>query len=502
MIKNNIIEKKIKLLKKQGKKVVLCHGVFDVIHIGHIYHFRKAKSFGDYLIVSITASKYINKGPGRPIFNDTQRLEFLKSLKLIDQVLISHSYSADDIIKFVKPNVYVKGPDYKSNKDDKTKKILLENKLVRKFKGTIRYTDDFTFSSSKLINSGNFILNSEQKKFINQIKKKFTYEKIFNILKSFRKLKVLILGELIIDKYTFGNVVGKSSKEPHLVLNEKKNEYYVGGSGAIARHLNSFVQKIDLICPSGNEKFYEKIIKKTFSKNINSHFLKDKNYNKTIVKERFIDEVSGYKLFGSYTLPMGNSLSTEKKILKKLEQLINKSDLIIIADYGHHFLSKNIAKKIINKKKFVAVNAQVNSSTQGYNSVKKYVGANAIIINEAELRQEVRDNVSDIKYLSKKYKKEKKIEYLIVTMGKNGAFLVDKKLKIYFCPAFAKRTVDKVGSGDAMLSIMSLCLKLKLDPQLILFFGSIAASYSVETVGNKSSINFEDLDRSIEYMLK
>ena len=138
--------------------------------------------------------------------------------------------------------------------------------MVRKFKGVIKYTDDFTFSSSKLINSGDFIFNKEQKKFINIIKKKFSYEEIFNVLESFKKLKVLILGELIIDKYTFGSVVGKSSKEPHLVLNKKREEYYVGGSGAIARHLNSFVNKIDLVCPSGNEKIYEKLIKKKFTK--------------------------------------------------------------------------------------------------------------------------------------------------------------------------------------------------------------------------------------------
>mgnify|MGYP005990146331 CR=1 FL=1 len=502
MLKNDELTKKINFLKKQGKKIVLCHGVFDLIHIGHIYHFKKAKSFGDYLIVSITSAKFIKKGPGRPLFNDIQRFEFLKSIKFIDQVLISNNPSSEDVIKAVKPNVYVKGPDYKSNKDDKTKKILFENALVKKFKGKVKYTDDLTFSSSKLINQGNFILNSDQKKFINNIKKKYSYNEILNILNSFKKLKVLVLGELIIDKYTFGNVVGKSSKEPHMVLNQKKKEYYVGGSGAVARHLNSFVKKIDLISPMGKEIFYEKLIKKNFTRNIVKHFLKDKRFDSTIVKERFVDEVSGYKLFGSYILPEVRSSIIEKKIIKKIEQIKKDSDLIIITDYGHHFITRKIATNIINSKTFVAVNAQVNSSTQGYNSVANYIGANAIIINENELRQDTRDSVSDIKYLSKKFKKEKKINNLIVTMGKNGAILLDNFSKIYFCPAFAKKTVDKVGSGDAMLSIISLCLRLKLDPNLILFLGSLAASFSVESLGNKKSINFKDLDRSIEYMLK
>ena len=113
MFKNNDLAKKIEDLKKRGKKIVLCHGVFDLIHIGHINHFKKAKSFGDYLIVSITSAKFIKKGPGRPLFDDYQRFEFLKSIKFIDQVLLSNNASSVDVIKLVKPNIYVKGSDYK-----------------------------------------------------------------------------------------------------------------------------------------------------------------------------------------------------------------------------------------------------------------------------------------------------------------------------------------------------------------------------------------------------
>ena len=113
------LSKKINLLKKSKKKIVLCHGVFDLIHLGHIKHFKSAKAFGDYLVVSITANKFIKKGPGRPLLNQQQRLEFLKEIKIIDDVIISSSASAEDIIKIVKPNYYLKGPDYKDNAKDK-----------------------------------------------------------------------------------------------------------------------------------------------------------------------------------------------------------------------------------------------------------------------------------------------------------------------------------------------------------------------------------------------
>ena len=155
------LQKKIKNLKKRNKKIVLCHGVFDLVHLGHIKHFKSAKSFGDYLIVSITGNKHIKKGPGRPIFNQQQRQEFLKEIKIIDEVIFSSSDSSEDVIKMIKPDFYVKGPDYKINKLDKSKKIFLEKKLVEKFGGQIKYTDDITFSSTNIINANNYIFNED-----------------------------------------------------------------------------------------------------------------------------------------------------------------------------------------------------------------------------------------------------------------------------------------------------------------------------------------------------
>ena len=223
--------------------------------------------------------------------------------------------------------------------------------MVEQFGGKIKYTNDITYSSSKIINQNNFILNEHQTKFLAEIKKKYSYGNVLSMIKKFGNLRVLIIGELIIDKYTFGDIVGKSSKEPHLVSNESEKEFYIGGSGAIARHLSTFVKKIDLISPFGNEKIYKKLIKKEFSKNFHHHFIKpDKNF-RTIEKERFIDKVSGYKLFGSYILPKSNSATSEKFIINKIKKLIPKVDVIIISDYGHHFLSKNIARVIINSKK-------------------------------------------------------------------------------------------------------------------------------------------------------
>ena len=489
-------------IRKKNKKIVLCHGVFDLVHLGHIKHFKSAKSYGDYLVVSITVDKFIKKGPGRPLFNEDQRLEFLSQIKLIDKVIFSKSSSAEDVIKLVKPNYYVKGPDYLKNKNDKTKKIYIEKKLVESFGGKIVYTKDQSFSSSKIINSNYLIFDEDQKKFLRKIKKKFSYSEISEILDKFKKLNVLVLGELIIDKYCFGNVIGKSGKEPHLVLKENKTEYYLGGSAAVVKHIASFVNKADILSPFGFEKYYNKIINQEFSKNINKNFFKPyKNYQ-TITKTRFVDKISGYKLFGSYVLPEKSELNFEKYIKRVIQKKKKKIDMFLVCDYGHNFISKNIANEIMKTKKMMSLNAQVNSANTGYHSINKYSGISSLIINENELRQELRDDKSSLEFLAKKIMLEKNIQSIIVTCGRLGAILVNDKFKVFKCPAFAKKTVDKVGAGDSMLAIASMGLKLKLDPELILFISSLAASISVESIGNKESVTVEKIDRMIEYILK
>ena len=126
IINDSEISNLVASIKKKRKKIVQCHGVFDLIHIGHLRHFKSAKKFGDVLIVSVTADKFVQKGFNRPYFNSEQRLESLSSIEEIDFVVLSNSQNAVDVIKKIKPNYYCKGPDYKNFKDDITSQIKSE----------------------------------------------------------------------------------------------------------------------------------------------------------------------------------------------------------------------------------------------------------------------------------------------------------------------------------------------------------------------------------------
>jgi rfaE bifunctional protein nucleotidyltransferase chain/domain len=170
----NHLEKYISELRQshKGCSVVHCHGVFDILHPGHIDHLLEAKSLGDVLVVTVTDDKYVNKGPGRPIQNANSRAKILSSLKFVDFVAISEYDSAREVIRIVKPTVYVKGPDYINAKDDISGNIAPEQLEVEKYGGRIHFTSAPTQSSSKIINDSGIGFSSE---ITNYLKFKFYY---------------------------------------------------------------------------------------------------------------------------------------------------------------------------------------------------------------------------------------------------------------------------------------------------------------------------------------
>lgn len=501
MYSTKSILKKINILKQKKKKIVLCHGVFDLVHYGHLLYFKSAKKFGDYLIVSVTHDKFIKKGPGKPIFNLETRIKYLSSIDVIDMVIPSTQPSSSDVIELVKPNYYVKGPDYRKLKDDKSKKIIQEKKLVEKFGGEIKFTSDLTFSSSSLINSSNLLFNDEQKSFLSKLKLNFGLNQILSEIDKFKEAKVLVLGELIFDNYIFGDIIGKSGKEPHLVFENKYNEYYVGGSGAICRHIQSFVKKVNFLSNFGGEKNLKIYIKNYLTKNIFFKNIKPYKNFSSIIKSRFLDIKSNYKMFGSYSLPKVVESKYSEHFLKIFKKMIRLNDFVIIADYGHGLIPENFFKKIKIKDYFICLNKQINASSVISHNILKYKYSKVLIINETELRYTEKDQKNKIEFVIKKFNKRMLAKVIIVTRGKLGSIYFSKN-KFTYCPAFAITPVDKVGAGDAMLSISSLCVFYGVHPSITLLLGSLAASISVQSTGNKNVLRDTELRNMVEYILK
>jgi rfaE bifunctional protein nucleotidyltransferase chain/domain len=141
---------KVKSLKDAGKKVVHCHGCFDLMHPGHIKYFQAAKKMGDVLVVTLSPDRYVDKGPGRPVFDERLRAESIAALECVDHVSINKWPTAVETIKLLRPNLYVKGQEFK-NLEDKTGKLQKELEAIKEVGAEIGFTHEMVFSSTELI---------------------------------------------------------------------------------------------------------------------------------------------------------------------------------------------------------------------------------------------------------------------------------------------------------------------------------------------------------------
>lgn len=498
------LAKIVNKLKKEGGKIVHCHGVFDLIHPGHIRYLKSAKKYGDVLVVTITADEFVRKGPGRPIFKENLRAEFLASIEYVDYVAINHSYSAVPAIKLLKPDFYIKGPDYKNRKTykDLPSKLNEEEKEVVKGGGKIVFTDDIVFSSSQLINDYLEDHPKDVADFLENFKRKYTSDFIIEKILSLKDIKILVIGDAIIDQYHYCLPIGKSSKEPIIVHKYTSDESFLGGTLATANHVATLSRSVELVTVLGKKQSFELFIRKHLKKNITPAFFYRRDINTTI-KKRFVDVATKQKLFQiSYLKDDLIQQEIETKIISFLKSEIGRYDLVIANDFGHGLMTDKIIKFLCAKSKFLALNVQANSANYGFNVVTKYPRADFVCIDEQELRLASHDKYSPLPTLIQKIFKKMKCKEMIITRGADGTISYSGENKYTAVPAFTQKFVDRVGAGDALFAISAPCVYKNFPCELSAFLGNAAGTLKVQVIGNKKSIEIVELTKFITRLLK
>ena len=488
--------------RRAGKKISHCHGVFDLLHIGHIRHFKQAKEFGDLLVVTITADAFVNKGPHRPAFTAALRAEAIASLEYVDFVAVNDAPSAVPAIKAIKPAFYVKGKDYRDRPANPQGKLAVEEKTVIEEGGSLVFTDDIQFSSSTLLNRHFSPFSPAVNQYLEEFRQKHPLDEVLSSLERMKNLKVLVIGETIIDDYRYVEAIGKAGKEPVLVTRSHSGEQFAGGSLAIANHVAGFCDTVGLFSCLGTKNSYEAFVRERLKPNITPIFHHQKN-RPTIVKLRYVDHYLLQKLFEVYDID-DEELSAEEEeiLLKDLDAELPKYDLAIVADYGHGMLSHKAIDLLCSKAKFLCVNTQANAGNRGLHTISKYPRADYISFSEGELRLELRMRTGDVHDLVHQVQKRIDCPLLTVTRGKAGILCFKASEGFSEGPGFTQSFVDRIGSGDAVLSVTSPLAALGVHPDILAFVGNVAGSEAVKTVGHRSSLDFEFLKRLITSLLK
>ena len=496
------IAERSRQLRVEGRRVVLCHGTFDLMHTGHIRYLQRAKQEGDVLLVTVTGDAYVNKGPGRPVFNELLRAENLAALACVDFVAINHAVSAVEALHEIRPSIYAKGSDYRSHGDDVTGNIAREQEAVEAHGGHVFYTDEITFSSSNLLNEHFNVFPSETKEFLRGFRTRWSDKEIQSQIASLSDLKVLVIGDAIIDQYHYTVPLGQTGKGNVFAVRHDSEEQFAGGAIAVANHVAGFTNSVTLVTGLGAVDSHEQFVRDKLQKNVSPEFFYFEDAP-TVTKRRFVDADLA-KLFEVYFFREDPILKeAEGSVCEWLHVNVSSYDVVVVPDFGNGFITQPMIEVLVKKAKFLAVNTQINSGNRGYHVIHRYPRADFVSLNEPELRMAAHNRHDPLEVIAKQVGERTQAKQLTVTRGTKGVMMFDRVSKVFYkIPALSTRVVDRIGAGDAFLSLAGLCAAKGLDAEVAAFVGSVAAAMDVQIVCNRESVDPVALNKYAATLLK
>lgn len=493
---------KVKHLQNEGKVVVQSHGVFDLIHPGIITHLNSAKEQGDILIVTVIKDKDVRRGPSRPVFPEQFRVENVASLEQVDYACLVDDEIPFECVKKINPDIFAKGQSIKERDQKIHNRIFEEEKELYLGKCRIFETGGFSFSSTQIINSFLDIYPEDTKQFLREFSKKYAFGDIVAHINSLRDLRVLLIGDGIIDEYHYCQPMGRSAKAPLVVHNYLYHEVFTGGAFAIANHLAGICDNVQLVSLLGKDKSQEDFIIKNLKPNVIPRFFYRED-GPTIVKKRYVNHYYNQKLFEvNYLNNTFIDETCERQVIEYLQTELPKYDVVLVSDFGHGFITKKIIRIIEKCSNSLAVNTQTNSANAGYNMITRYQSPHYVCLDETELRLAAQERFADIQEIAKNLSKVINTDYLIVTLGKKGSIGVNRTQEINSTPIFSAKVVDTVGAGDAFFSFTAPCFAKGMPLDLVSFIGNAVGALAVQIVCNKKSVEKYELFEFIHALLK
>ncbi len=488
-------------LRSGGKRIVHCHGIFDLLHIGHIRHLERARQMGDLLVVTVAPDRYVEH-PQRASFPEQLRAEGVAALNCVDYVAINKWPLAIEPIALLRPHLYVKAAEFQNPERDLHASIRLEAAAVEAAGGRLAFTDELTQSSPGLPDGDMSAPPDDSRSFLADYGARHRPAEVIDYLDRMRGLRVLVVGEAIIDEYQYCQAIGKSSKAPALVARVEKSERFAGGILAVANHIADFCGQVSLLAQLGTRSTHEALIREQLHANVSPYFLHRRNAP-TIVKRRFIESYFFTNMLELYEINDGSLDADDGEALCTAIQRLapEEFDLVVVVDYGHNMLTAEAAQLLSARSRFLAMNAQANAGNRGHNRVSKYPRADYVCAAEYEMELEARDWHGDLHPVVLDVAERLSCTHVTVTRGGRGALCYGREEGFQQVPALGSKVIDRVGAGDTFLAISAPALALGAPIETAGFLGNVAAAEAVATVGHREYLRRARLEKHVRVLL-
>jgi cytidyltransferase-like protein len=470
--------------RPRNKKVIMCHGVFDVVHPGHMRHLLYAKSKADVLIASLTADTHIAKGAHRPHVPQDLRAANLAAFEMVDYVIVDKNPAPIENIKLIQPDFFAKGYEYGGN-NEVNPRTTEEIAALQTYGGEMIFTPgDIVYSSSRLIDLAPPELRYD--KLLTLMEREgITFQKLRATLAGMSSKRVHVVGDTIVDSLTRCAMIGGQTKTPTMsVLYEQRTDY-VGGAGIVAAHLRAAGANVVFSTVLGEDALKDYALSELEKLGVDVRPVIDPT-RPTTNKNAIV--VDNYRLLKVDTL---DNRSIANGVLKKLLDAVcmTDADAIVYSDFRHGMFNRRTIPALIDaipEGVFKVADSQVASR---WGNITDFKGFDLITPNEREARFALGDQDSGVRPLASGVYNAADSKLLILKLGDRGILACRSReqteLDSYFVlDSFVDRLVDAVGAGDALLAYSTLAMLVSNSPAEAAILGSMAAACECEMDGN------------------
>lgn len=460
----------IKRARSDGRRVVHVRGVFDLINNGHIHRLEMARHQGDLLVVTLRPDERI--GDDRPILDASLRAQILSRLPCVDYVAIESGLGGDKALEVIDADICVDGVDGEAS------------------------------PSRGQMNDDGLPFSSEARAFLREFRRHYALDQVLARMDTLKNMRVAVIGDTIIDEYHFVRPFGMPLKAPIIASQFIEGEAHAGGVLAVANHLAGFCKEVHMVTVLGGQDSREEFVRRHLRSNVHPEIFVRPDAPTTI-KRRYLRKFLVQKLFevsffNDHPLP----LDIDVAVSRHLDKVIENYDLVVVADFGQGFVSRNMIEVLCRQARYVAVNAQMNSINMGYHVVTRYPRADYVCIDEEEVRMACRDRYAPVPELIEQVAGDLACKMMTVTRGHHGSMTFVPGKGITVVPVLSREVVDTIGAGDAYLAITAPCAAAGFPPELIGFIGNAVGALAVKILGNQQPVTPEMLYGYMRELLK
>jgi rfaE bifunctional protein kinase chain/domain len=478
------------------EKVIMCHGVFDIVHPGHVRHLLYAKGKADTLIASLTADRHIDKGLYRPHVPQDLRALNLAAFEMVDYVIIDDDPTPLRNLSIIQPDYFAKGYEYSAG-SELNLRTQGELEVVQSYGGELLFTPgDIIYSSSTLINNAPPVLKLE-KLLMLMDSENVTFDVLRKTLALLRGKRVHVVGDTIVDSYTYGAMIGGQTKTPTMsILFERKTDF-VGGAGIVAEHMKAAGATVVFSTVLGDDQYKDFVLDNLRQAGVDCRAVIDPT-RPTVNKNAIV--AGGYRLLKLDTL---DNSSISDNTLQQLTRTISQTpvDAIVLSDFRHGIFNRRTIPKFVEAIPNGCYRVADSQVASRWGNITEFRGFDLITPNEREARFALGDQDSGIRPLASALYDMAECKLLILKLGDRGVLTcrgrAHEQLDSFFViESFVDRLIDAVGAGDALLAYSTLAMLTVNKPVIASILGSMAAACECEVDGN-SPVTPDDVARKI-----